>query len=314
MQPSITCTLLLAALIIWNMAPRRYCFTLNNYDAADEARLAELAAGDRVKYLVYGRERGDSGTPHLQGFVIFNSSVVFNTAKSLLGDRCHLEPAHGTSLQAADYCKKDGDFVEFGDAPTQQGKRSDWDAFKDFVVELGRVPSSREIVLAYPSLWARYKRACVEYAEALIAPPVLTDSQPRPGFQADVARYLEADPVPREIMFVVDPAGDSGKSWLCQYALSRWPDKVQVMRIGRRDDMAHVVDVHKSIFMIDVPRGQMIYLQYSVLESLKDRMVFSPKYDSCLKILHSLPTVVCFSNEDPDMNALTADRYKIINV
>lgn len=296
------------------MAPRRYCFTLNNWVPEDETRLSELAAGDRVKYLVYGRETGDSGTPHLQGFVIFNSSVLFNTAKQLLGDRCHLEAAHGTSIQASDYCKKDGDFVEFGDLGVQPGKRSDWDRYKEWVVELGKVPTQQEIILAFPSLWARYRKACLEYAEALNPPPKLTDSEPRPGFQAATVQYMEAEPVPREIMFVVDENGDSGKTWLCQYALTKWPDKTQVMRIGKRDDLAHVIDVDKTLFLVDVPRGQMMFLQYSVLESLKDRMVFSPKYESSLKIIRSLPTVIVFSNEAPDMESLTSDRYKIINV
>lgn len=296
------------------MAPRRYCFTLNNYTAEDELRLTQLAESDRVKYLVYGRERGESGTPHLQGFVIFNSSVIFNTAKRQIGDSAHLEAANGTSVQASDYCKKDGDFCEFGDLGLRPGKRNDWEEYKDWVVELGKVPTQREIIIEFPALWARYRKACLEYAEALNSSPVLTESEPRSAFQREVVEYMEGEPRPREIMFCVDPDGGSGKSWLCQYALSKWPEKTQVMRIGRRDDMAHVIDVDKTLFLVDVPRGMMVYLQYSVLESLKDRMVFSPKYESSLKVMRNLPTVICFSNEEPDMNALTADRFKIVNV
>ena len=294
------------------MSARRYCFTLNNWEPLDETRISALA--DNCKYLVYGRETGDSGTPHLQGFVIFNNSVSFTAAKSRLGDACHIERARGTSEQAAAYCKKDGDFVEFGELTLQPGKRSDWDAYKEWVVERGVVPSKVEIVREWPSLWARYRKACIEYAEALCPPPALTDTEPRLGWQTRVSGIMAAPPIDRQIVFVVDKEGNSGKSWMCRYALTKWPEKTQVMRIGKRDDMAHVVDIDKTLFLVDVPREQMMYLQYSVLESLKDRMIFSPKYESALKILREVPTVIVFSNEEPDYEKLTSDRYKVIEV
>lgn len=294
------------------MAPRRYCFTINNFTPEDEQRLTALADG--CKYLVYGRERGASGTPHLQGFVIFNSSVVFSTAKNKIGQNAHLESARGTSDQASDYCKKDGDFVEFGELGRQQGKRSDWELYKEWVVEYGCVPSRFDIIREFPALWARYRKACIEYAEALSPPPVLTQSEPREGWQTQVAAVLESPAVERKVYFVINPGGNCGKTWMCQYALTKYPERVQVFRIGKRDDLAHCVDVDKDIFLLDIPRNQMTFLQYSVLESLKDRMVFSPKYESALKVLKKTPTVIVFANEEPDMTALTEDRYEIILV
>jgi hypothetical protein len=69
------------------------------------------------------------------------------------------------------------------------------------------------------------------------------------------------------------------------------------------------VDESKRIFLFNIPRGQMEYLQYSVMEQLKDRMVFSPKYQSSTKLLRFVPHVVVFCNEAPDMEKMTADRY-----
>lgn len=293
------------------MPCRRYCFTLNNYTQADEVKLSEI---ETAKYLIYGRETGDSGTPHLQGFVIFSNSVSFATAKNRLGDRVHLEETKGTSQQAADYCKKDGDFVEYGELPCQQGKRSDWDLYRDWIEEIGRVPTRFEIVLKFPKLYARYKRACIDYAEALAPPPKLTSSEPRFGWQTRVKGIVDGSPSDRTIHFVVDPEGNSGKSWMCRYLITTFPERTQVMRIGKRDDLAYNIDIDKDIFLFDIPRNQMMYLQYSVLESLKDRMVFSPKYESSFKILRAIPHVIVFSNESPDMDALTTDRYNIINV
>ncbi|UOF80439.1 rep protein [Lamposivirus ageladense] len=289
---------------------RRYCFTLNNPTEEEIARINAL----EVKYIVYGHETGDNGTPHLQGFVIFNHSLQFNTVKNKLGERVHVEATRGTTDQAANYCKKDGNYVERGEYSSAQGKRSDWDAYKEWVLDLGRVPSRAEIVTCHPSLYARYRKACLDYAEALVPPPVLVEGEPRLGWQLIVGNIVNTVPNERHIHFVVDPDGNSGKSWMCKWYLTKYPERTQVLKIGKRDDLSYCIDIDKDIFLFDIPRGQMTYLQYSVLESLKDRMIFSPKYESAFKILRNVPHVIVFSNEQPDMNALSRDRYKIINV
>ena len=48
----------------------RWCFTLNNY-TADEVEAIERKSSDRelCTYIVYGKEVGESNTPHLQGYL-----------------------------------------------------------------------------------------------------------------------------------------------------------------------------------------------------------------------------------------------------
>jgi len=74
----------------------------------------------------------------------------------------------------------------------------------------------------------------------------------------------------------------------------------------------HCVEINTHVFLFNVPRGSMQFLNYGLLENLKDRMVLSPKYDSKMKILRKTPHVIVFCNEDPDMDKMSADRY-IIN-
>lgn len=99
---------------------KRYCFTLNNYSDDDLSQISSW----KTTYTIYGREVGENGTPHLQGFVVFPKAMRFSACKKL-HDRCHWEVARGTSEQAAEYCKKDGDYVEFGNNPGCQGRRND---------------------------------------------------------------------------------------------------------------------------------------------------------------------------------------------
>ena len=105
-----------------------------------------------------------------------------------------------------------------------------------------------------------------------------------------------------------------GEKFFCRWMLTRHPEKVQILSVGKRDDIAHAIDVSKSIFLFNMPRGGMEYLQYTILEQLKDRIIFSPKYASCTKVLYYQPHVVVFSNEEPDMTKMSADRYIIRNL
>jgi len=71
------------------------------------------------EYLVVGKEVGESGTPHLQGYVCLKSKKAFTWLKKRLPE-AHLEVMKGSPQQAAVYCKKDGDFEEYGTLPAGQ--------------------------------------------------------------------------------------------------------------------------------------------------------------------------------------------------
>lgn len=93
---------------------RSWVFTTNNY--TDESYQEILKSLGTSTYYVIGKEVGESGTPHLQGFVHFKNALRFSAIKKKLPGS-HIAIRKGTVSQAADYCKKDGDYVEFGDAP-----------------------------------------------------------------------------------------------------------------------------------------------------------------------------------------------------
>lgn len=96
----------------------RWCFTINNYTVEEAEHLTNID----VKYIVFGKEVGEQGTPHLQGFVVFNKRMVLNKVKELIGERAHLEVARGSNSEAANYCKKDGNFIERGELPADRGR------------------------------------------------------------------------------------------------------------------------------------------------------------------------------------------------
>lgn len=296
----------------------RWVFTLNNPTTDDKDNVASLGSDlSRIKYLVVGREVGDNGTPHLQGFVVF-SGVHSRARVSGFLPRAHLETARGTSKQASDYCKKDNDFDEYGTCPLNKGANGVLEALyewsDEFVAANGRAPSSPEIARAHPTAYIRYPRVarCLEFRAPA---PVIRQGEPRHGWQSELAEQLE-EPCDdrRSILFYVDPEGANGKTWFQQWFISKFPEKAQVLAVGKRDDLAHYIDATKSYFFFNIPRGGMEYLSYQILENLKDQMVFSPKYNSKTKTLRKTPWVIVFSNEAPDYSKMTDDRYKVINL
>lgn len=292
---------------------KRWCFTLNNYTPAELTAICDSA--DRFDYLCFGRELGDSGTPHLQGFLCLKEKKRLTQVKQLDGlQRAHFEKSRGTAKQASDYCKKDGDFDEYGELPgATQGNRTDFDELKEWIKEQEEPPTDRELAEEFPSLWGRYRSACISFRDLFSPQQVLVEGALR-GWQQEITTRIEAPADDRKVFFLVDENGNSGKSWLTRYWYSNKPDDMQMLSVGKRDDLAHAVDPTKSLFVFDIPRGGMEYLQYTVLEQLKNRMVFSPKYDSRMKILKKTPHVVVFCNEEPDRNKMSRDRYHVIQI
>lgn len=68
---------------------------------------------------------GQSGTPHLQGYLELPKKQRLVALKQFDGlDGAHFERRRGTGQEAIDYCKKDGNFFEFGQ-PQRPGRRRD---------------------------------------------------------------------------------------------------------------------------------------------------------------------------------------------
>jgi len=146
----------------------RWCFTLNNY-TADEVDSLVRNCSDRkvVAYLVYGKEVGEEGTPHLQGYIELSSKREFSTVKKLVGTRAHIEQARGSSQQASDYCKKDGAFKEYGAMMVGAGHRSDLDNIGKRVLAGESLESIADTDTA---MYIRYHRGLRELANTLPSP------------------------------------------------------------------------------------------------------------------------------------------------
>lgn len=101
---------------------RGYCFTINNYTPADIA----VCEATPCRYIIFGREIGESGTPHLQGLIYFDNQKTLSAVKKCFHATAHLEPMRGTLEQAVAYCRKeDPEPYERGEKPMTQKEKGD---------------------------------------------------------------------------------------------------------------------------------------------------------------------------------------------
>lgn len=99
---------------------RNWCFTVNNWTGWD----TELIKTWDTKYTIYGEEQGESGTEHLQGFVMFKNPKMLGGVKQLHA-KAHWEAAKGNWEQNVEYCSKEGKVTEHGTKPMTQKRKGE---------------------------------------------------------------------------------------------------------------------------------------------------------------------------------------------
>jgi len=287
-----------------------WCFTLNNYTDEDIERLSKLIDEKKATYLIYGKEVGAEGTPHLQGVIFFSKRLRLAQAKRLLGANLHVEIPRNLNA-SIQYCKKEGDWIELGSRENNRGKRSDLDCFKEDVK--GGVLDLKTLREKHSEVYAKYTRFCLEYVQDNFPKLEVPVFEYR-SWQRFLIEKLELPPDRRKIIFVVDEVGNSGKSWFAHYYCQQHDDTCQVLLPGKKADMAFVLKPNINVLFLDAPRSkQGEFIQYDFLEDLKNGYIFSNKYESRIKTYSPMHVVVNM-NERPDMTKLSEDRYDILNI
>lgn len=282
-----------------------WCFTTNNYTEEHVENLRILGNSDDCKYLVFGIELSESGTPHLQGYIAFGSRLRFSEVQQKIPDS-HLSVTRQIQKSII-YCKKDGKFEEFGDEPTGAGHRSDLQSFKE-TVQSG-ILSLKRLRELHSDTFAKYPRFCADYVRDNMPVPEVPSYPLRP-WQERLNQDLLKEPETRKIIFVVDFNGNQGKSWFSQYYCSLH-ENAQLILPTKKADMAYILQNELRVLFIDAPRSkQGEYIQYDFLEEVKNGFVMSNKYESVIKRYNKVHVVVMM-NEMPDASKLSEDRYDI---
>jgi len=148
---------------------RNVCITLNNWTEDEYIALKNM----ECTYAVFGKEIGESGTPHIQGYAEFKKKISLKNLKKISNRVCWIN-RDGTARQASDYCKKgeqtkeewkqfhtkgpnyglNADFFEEGNI-SKQGERKDIEAVTTLIIN--RTPM-REIAIENPFIYVKFHR------------------------------------------------------------------------------------------------------------------------------------------------------------
>lgn len=248
----------------------RWCFTLNNYS---EIEVNEVKSWiERLcKYFVVGFEKGENGTPHLQGYVEFKSRKRF-TEISKFNPRLHWEKAKGNREQNREYCTKSGNYTM----------------------------TAEEL-----SINEQIRLENLQDYQGITWKP----------WQQQILDIIDTTPDRRTINWIWEETGGVGKSFLCDYILLT---RCCIKSGGKKDDVYHQVATmifeekkKPEIIILDIPRHNIEYINYGVLEDLQSRVIQSGKYEGH-RINMPKTHVIVFANVEPDYYKFSADRWNVI--
>lgn len=298
---------------------KRWCFTLNNYNDTEYNTIISTITEENPTFAIVGKEEGESGTPHLQGFIHLRRQIRITQLRKLLSVRAHYEIARGTDTHNLEYCKKqDSEPFIIGlpaIATTEKGgsskARQAFDiaervAAGEKITDIASTDETKTSLMIYTSQIKRVADTLREEHSRKKLKAEMSDVTLR-VFQKNLEIRLCGPVHDRQIMWYWDEHGNTGKTWFSKYLVGVL-DAVRFEN-GKSSDIKHAYH-GESIVVFDFCRAQQDHINYEVIESVKNGVIFSGKYESACKIF-DVPHVLCFSNQPPDETKMSTDRWSI---
>jgi len=282
-----------------------FCFTWANYTDTILA-LCQSFIKESAKYAIIGKEVAPTtGMKHLQGYISLKTPRRWTTIKNTFPG-AHIEPSRGSDQQNRDYCSKGGDFQEWGEL--NQGRRSDIIAAKDAIL----AGASHDTVIAdHAEVLAKYPKFIKELEEKAADAACPKTELPHPYvWQLEIILRIQQIPDDRTIIWVCDTVGGKGKTKLARYLVDN--HNAFYTNGGRGIDIAFAYN-REPIVIFDYVRESQEWVNYGIIEALKNGIVSSNKYVSITKRFNP-PHVIVMANFKPLEGKFSSDRIKLIEL
>jgi len=245
-------------------SPRKFhFFTWNNYDSSNIQELLMCLEKYCVKW-VFQEEKGESGTPHLQGII---------------------------------ECKKKMRDTEFG-----LPKQIHWEKPQD-VNACFKYCSKEET------------RAGKVFTKNYVIPEKIITTCPATKWATDLIEISKSPPDKRKVYWRWSREGGVGKSDFTKYMVVE--HNCLFLSSGKYADIINIIfnsDTNSyNTVIIDLPRNNGNKLSYSAIEAIKNGLICNTKYETGNKYFNP-KHIIIFSNEPPETDKLSADRWDIMEI
>lgn len=225
---------------------------------------------DNKYQYIIGKEIGEQGTPHLQFFFENKNNIDFNKIKKAI-PKCHVEKCKGTTEDNVKYCSKDKNFITN--------------------IKMTTFKQTLEIQIL------------MQYEKTIWKP-----------WQQEIIELLKTKPDNRTVNWYWESNGNAGKSYLAKYIALTYPT---IIAEGKKSDVFNQLnkmlteeEKEPHCVILDIPRFNKDFTNYSVLEQLKNGMAYSGKYEGG-RCIFNPPHVIVFANQLPDESQFSKDRWNI---
>jgi len=139
-------------------------------------------------------------------------------------------------------------------------------------------------------------------------------------WQEGLLKYIK--PSNREVIWVIGRKGNEGKTWFQEFLASKfgWSRVICGMDIRmKKSSICHILGKRSlmttDIFLFDVGKARTEdNMNYELIEQIKNGRTLAGKFDSKELKFHTPNIIVVFSNEKPDVDQLSKDRWKIFQI
>lgn len=130
-----------------------------------------MVKSQTLSYFVFQLERGESGTPHFQGYLVFVKKQRLTACQRLISNTAHYEGTRGGVKANYDYCTKadgrlEGPFVG-GERPVEAGSSQQLEAATASVI---RGSTLSQVAIDFPTIYLRHHRGLTALRNALTQP------------------------------------------------------------------------------------------------------------------------------------------------